>query len=113
MTGQSVVALWCGGCIGEVSLVVDVVARVRGHGWWWAEGSSFGGRVGVDVVGAEGGSWASENGAGETDTCQFAEGPGDGCFGCFNVTGEFERGDRVDAHDEVAEEGGDVEVWCS
>jgi hypothetical protein len=101
------------GCLCEVNLVVDVVARVavrldrRGR-----KRATNPGRLRVQEVGRNGVAGAAERSVLQ-EGVKHREDPGHSLGRLLQSTGDAERGDGVEAHVDIAEDSLHVQVGCS
>jgi hypothetical protein len=105
-------ASWCDWCRGEVSLAIDIVTRVairldRRR----RKRATNPGRLRVQEVGRNGIVWASERSVLQNGV-QHRKCPGHSLGRLLQRAGDAERGDGVEAHVDIAEDGLNVQVGC-
>ena len=97
--------------IGEVGLVVNVVASPLCNTWGRVERATHAGGVGIQgEVGANGAGRATEESAGRESCVELVEGPGSGIGDLSLSSSDEERCDGLDTSVDIAEQCGDVEV---
>lgn len=94
---------------GEVNLVVNIIASIRGDRGRHIESTSLDAAVRIQKVRADCVGWTSEDGVSQCGL-KLGQSPRDSSLDLLLSTSDEERDDGVEALVEVAEKGGGVEV---
>lgn len=97
----------------EIDLVVHIIASVGDDRWRWVKRATLVRGVGGQVVGANGGGWASEDRLETEEGGEGVDSPGGSSRSLLEVIGKNKGSDRVETGVDVAEDGVNIEVGCA